>query len=104
MSNKEERTFSGYVRGYCNPEITLNTSSSGFNNHDGECGGAFKRFGSDSHGGVSPHVHQPQRNVDPATGNVYGGTGRKTADGGVTSPSARDVKDLYQYLNNGKYR
>ena len=27
----------------------------------------------------------------------------KTANGGVTSPSKKDVKQLYEYLTNGKY-
>ena len=84
-------------------EIGLNTSSAGFNNNIGDVGGQFKRFGSESHGGVSPHVHQPTRNVD-RNGNVYGSQGRKTKNGGVTSPTNKDVSQLYQYLNNGKYR
>ena len=44
-----------------------------------------------------------QRNVAP-NGDVYGKVGKRTADGGVTSPSAKDVKQLYEYLNNNKYQ
>jgi hypothetical protein len=96
-----ERTLNGYVKNNANPEISLHTNSVGFNNN-GEVGGDFKRFGAESHGGVSPHVHQPKRNVAP-NGNVYGTVGTKTANGGVTQPTAKDVKQLYEYLNNGKY-
>jgi len=98
-----ERTLDGYVRNNANPEISLTTQSPGFNNNNGNVGGVFKRFGAESHGGVSPHVHQPQRNVAP-NGSVYGSVGTKTSNGGVTSPSLKDVKQLYEYLNNGKYQ
>ena len=98
-----ERTLEGYVKNNANPEISLNTQSPGFNNGNGDVGGVFKRFGAESHGGVSPHVHQPQRNVAP-NGSVYGSVGTKTSNGGVTSPSPKDVKQLYEYLNNGKYQ
>lgn len=98
-----ERTLNGYVRNNANPEISLTTQSPGFNNNNGNVGGVFKRFGAESHGGVSPHVHQPQRNVAP-NGSVYGSVGTKTSNGGVTSPSPKDVKQLYEYLNNGKYQ
>ena len=98
-----ERTLDGYVRNNANPEISLTTQSPGFNNNNGNVGGVFKRFGAESHGGVSPHVHQPQRNVAP-NGSVYGSVGTKTSNGGVTSPSPKDVKQLYEYLNNGKYQ
>lgn len=87
----EERTIDGYVRNNANPEISLTTQSSGFNNSNGNPGGVFKRFGAESHGGVSPHIHQPQRNVAP-NGSIYGSVGTKTSNGGVTSPSAKDVK------------
>ena len=97
-----ERTLDGYVRSNANPEISLTTQSSGFNNNNGNIGGVFKRFGAETHGGISPHVHQPQRNVAP-NGNVYGSVGTKTFNGGVTSPSPKDIKQLYEYLNNGKY-
>lgn len=83
-------------------EIGLNTNSAGFNNNNGDIGGQFKRFGSDTHAGIAPHVHQPTRNEAP-NGNIYGGQGSKTANGGVTSPTAKDVKQLYDYLFNGKY-
>ena len=98
-----ERTLDGYVRNNANPEISLTTQSPGFNNNNGNVGGVFKRFGAESHGGVSPHVYQPQRNVAP-NGSVYGSVGTKTSNGGVTSPSPKDVKQLYEYLNNGKYQ
>ena len=98
-----ERTLEGYVKNNANPEISLNTQSPGFNNGNGDVGGVFKRFGAESHGGVSPHVHQPQRNVAP-NGSVYGSVGTKTSNAGVTSPSPKDVKQLYEYLNNGKYQ
>ncbi|MBO4863518.1 MAG: hypothetical protein J5517_04090, partial [Eubacterium sp.] len=97
-----ERTLDGYVKNHASPEISLHTDSAGFNNNNGNVGGDFKRFGAESHGGVSPHVHQPQRNVAP-NGNIYGTVGTKTANGGVTLPSRKDVKQLYEYLTNGKY-
>ena len=84
-------------------ELSLSTNSSGFNNHDGITGGEFKRFGSEEHAGLSPHVHQPIRNETP-NGNIYGSVGSKTSNGGVTSPTEKDVKQLHQYLNNGKYQ
>ncbi len=98
-----ERTLDGYVRNNADPEISLTTQSPGFNNNNGDVGGVFKRFGAESHGGVSPHVHQPQRNVAP-NGSIYGSVGTKTYNGGVTFPSPKDVKQLYEYLNNGKYQ
>ena len=97
-----ERTFEGYVKNNADPEISLYTDSSGFNNNKGTVGGEFKRYGANSHGGVSPHVHQPQRNVAP-NGNIYGSVGSKTGNGGVTSPNSKDIKQLYEYLENGKY-
>ena len=99
-----ERTLNGYVEKYANPEISLHTNSAGFNNNNGNVGGNFKRFGAGSHGGVSPHVHQPQRNKNLKNGNTYGSVGTKTSNGGVTSPTNKDVKQLYEHLNNGKYR
>ncbi len=98
-----ERTIEGYVKNNSNPEVSLHTDSPMFNNNNGNIGGIFKRFGAESHGGVSPHVHQPIRNVNPKNGNIYGSVGSKTANGGVTSPTAKDVKQLYEYLVNGKY-
>ena len=65
-------------------------------------GGEFKRFGSGEHAGISPHVHQPIRNINP-NGYIYGKVGTKTANGGVDYLTAKDVKQLYDYLNNGKY-
>ncbi|MBO5352645.1 MAG: hypothetical protein J6A77_05040, partial [Lachnospiraceae bacterium] len=98
-----ERTMEGYVRNNANPEISLSTQSAGYNNNNGNVGGVFKRYGANSHGGISPHVHQPQRNVS-SDGNIYSSVGSKTANGGVTTPSAKDVKQLYEYLNNSKYQ
>lgn len=46
-----ERAIDGYVRNNANPEISLTTQSSGFNNNNGYTGGVFKRFGAESHGG-----------------------------------------------------
>ena len=97
-----ERTLNGYVKNNASPEVSLHTNSAGFNNNNGIVGGDFKRFGAESHGGVSPHVHQPQRNVAP-NGNIYGTVGTKTANGGVTLPTEKDVKQLYEYIVNGKY-
>jgi RHS repeat-associated protein len=101
-----ERTFEGFVKNNVpvDKETTLHTNSPGFNTSLKNADGQFKRFGTDSHGGLSPHVHQPTRNVNPKTGEIFGGQGRKTGDGGVTSPGKRDVTQLYQYLFNGKYR
>ena len=96
-----ERTISGYVKDNARLEISLYTKSAGFNDNV-NVGGTFKRFGAGSHGGISPHVHQPLRNTAP-NGNVYGSVGSKTTNGGVTSPSSKDFKQLYEYLINGKY-
>lgn len=101
--NTEERTLKGYVENNAKIEISLRTDSSGFNSLANE-GGEFKRFGAESRHGIDgPHVHQPLRRILP-NGQVKGGVGRKTIDNGVTSPSEKDVKQLYDYLNNGKYR
>ena len=83
-------------------EIPLFTKSSGFHNANGKIGGQFKRFGLDSHAGIAPHVHQPIRNPSPK--GVFGTTGSKTANGGVTSPSKKDISQLYSYFYNGKYQ
>ena len=100
-----ERTFDGYVKNTVSidTELKLYTNSPEFNSNNGVIGGQFKRFGIGSHGGLSPHVHQPQRNVAP-NGNIYGTVGSKTTNGGVTKPEAKDIKQLYDYTNNGKYR
>ena len=101
-----ERTLNGYVKNNVSvhKEIALKTKSSKFNNAKGAKGGTFKLIGSSSHANISPHVHHPKRNVNKKTGVIYGRIGEKTKDGGVTYPTKRDVKQLYQYLNNGKYR
>ncbi len=90
-----ERTFEGYVKNNVSTdaEVNLYASSAGFNSNNGNIGGQFNRFGSDSHAGLSPHVHQPQRNVTP-TGDIYGGVGSKTSNGGITSPGSKDVQTL----------
>lgn len=100
-----DRTLEGFMKNHVDPkkEKLLHTKSPGFNNNKGREGGEFKRYGLDSHGGVSPHVHQPKRNVSPKTGDIYGSVGSKTNDGGVTSPSAKDIKHLYDHVYNGKY-
>ncbi|MGG4147628.1 polymorphic toxin-type HINT domain-containing protein, partial [Paenibacillus algorifonticola] len=102
-----ERTFDGYVNKNvaADKETTLHTNSKGFNNNSrgSNPDGQFKRFGSDSHAGLSPHVHQPTRNVNK-NGETFGGQGSKTQGGGVTIPGKNDVSQLYDYLNNGKYR
>ena len=84
--------------------MKLYTDSPGFNNNAKTgLGGEFKRFGANSHGGVEPHVHQPIRNEIP-NGDIRGVVGTKTNNGGVTSPTNKDIKQLYDYLYNGKYR
>ncbi|MBD5135553.1 MAG: hypothetical protein HDT39_06265 [Lachnospiraceae bacterium] len=77
------------------------TKSLGFNNSKGNTGGQFKRLGAEEHYGLSPHVHQSIRNVAP-NGTIYGRTG-KTVGIDTLSPSNKDVKQLYEYLSNGKY-
>jgi hypothetical protein len=102
-----ERTFDGYVKNNVpvDKETTLHTHSKGFNNNSRGFNpeGQFKRYGSDSHAGLSPHVHQPTRNVNK-NGEIFGGQGSKTQGGGVIRPNKKDVGQLYDYLNNGKYR
>ncbi|MFD0707507.1 hypothetical protein C6H64_23805 [Photorhabdus luminescens] len=66
-------------------------------------GRQLKRYVLDSHAGISPHVHQPVRNVSLKTGYIYGSQGTKTSDGGVTSPSTKDIKQLYDHVYNGEY-
>lgn len=96
-----ERTFEGYVKQTSDPEISLYTKSSGFNNNPKGTGGQFKRFGANEHYGLDPHVHQPVRNVTP-NGMIFGRTG-KDVGVDVFSPNRKDIKQLYEYLNNGKY-
>lgn len=58
-------------------------------------------MGAEDHYGLSPYAHQPVRNV-ALNGTIYGRTG-KTVGVDTLSPSPKDVKQLYGYLNNGKY-
>ena len=48
-------------------------------------------------------LHTNSAGFNNNKGNVYGSVGSKTTNGGVTPPSAKDVKQLYEYLKNGKY-
>lgn len=100
-----ERTLDGFVKNNVSTEaeVKLYTNSSGFNNVS-TSGGQFKRFGSGSHADVEPHVHQPIRNQISGTNFIRGVTGSRTGNGGVTSPNRQDIKHLYDYLFNGKYR
>ncbi|MBB5352681.1 RHS repeat-associated protein [Haloferula luteola] len=94
------RTLEGYVQQTAaQAEVGLYTKSPGFDVTAGST--QFKRFGSGSHGGLSPHVHQPLRNMTPR--GARGTTGTKTKNGGVTKPSRKDVKQLYDHVENGKY-
>lgn len=101
-----ERTFEGYVKNNVprDVETKLFTNSSDFNTNP-KNDGHFKRFGTkpDQHGIKGPHVHQPTRNVNPNNGVITGKPGKETKNGGVTVPGAKDVKQLYEYLENGKY-
>ena len=101
-----ERTFEGYVKNNVpvEKETKLFTNSKGFNTNPKNTNGQFKRFGVDGHGPQLPevHVHQPTRNVSPKTGIIYGGQGT-TPLVDVTFPNNKDIKQLYEYLNNGKY-
>ena len=96
-----ERTFEGYVKQISDPEISLYTKSSGFNNNPKGTGGQFKRFGANEHYRLAPHVHQPVRNVTP-NGMIFGKTGKDVGID-VFNPNKKDIKQLYEYLNNGKY-
>ena len=80
------------------------THSSDFNTNP-KNDGHFKRFGTEpnQHGIAGAHVHQPTRNVNPNNGMITGKPGSKTKNGGVTVPGPKDVKQLYEYLENGKY-
>ncbi len=102
-----ERTFDRYVNENVprDVETKLYTNSSGFNTNPRN-DGHFKRFGTEpnQHGIEGPHVHQPTRNINPNNGIVTGKPGSKTKNGGVTVPEAKDIKQLYEYLINGKYR
>lgn len=98
-----ERTFIGYVQQNVPKfmETKLYTQSRSFNNvkiHNPF--GEFKRFGAGSHGGLSPHVHQPLRNVKP-NGMIFGNAGKHTHNGGLSLPGRKDISQLYDYLHNG---
>ena len=101
-----ERTFEGYVNKNVprDVETKLITHSSDFNTNP-KNDGHFKRFGTEAnqHGIAGVHVHQPTRNVNPNNGMITGKPGSKTKNGGVTVPGPKDVKQLYEYLENGKY-
>lgn len=99
------RTNEGFMKDHVSPdsETTLHTKSPGFNTGKKNKDGQFKRYGLDSHGGISPHVHQPTRNISPKDGTIYGGQGTKTKNGEVASPSNKDIKQLYDHVYNGKY-
>ena len=101
-----ERTFEGYVNKNVprDVETKLFTHSNDFNTNP-KNDGHFKRFGTEpnQHGIAGAHVHQPTRNVNPNNGMITGKPGSKTKNGGVTEPGAKDVKQLYEYLENGKY-
>lgn len=101
-----ERTFEGYMNKNVpqTPETKLYTNSSGFNTNPSE-DMHFKRYGTkpNQHGIEGPHVHQPTRNINPYTGEITGKPGSKTKNGGVTIPGKKDIKQLYEYLENGKY-
>lgn len=96
-----ERTLDGYVKNNAAPEVALYTKSPGFNNNNKGVGGQFKWLGAEEHYGLSPHVHQAIRNVTP-NGMIFGRTG-KTVGVDTLSPSKKDIKQLYEYINNGKY-
>lgn len=101
-----ERTFEGYVNRNVpqDVETKLYTNSTDFNTNP-KNDGHFKRFGTEpnQHGIEGSHVHQPTRNINPNNGIITGKPGSKTKNDGVTVPGAKDVKQLYEYLNNGKY-
>lgn len=48
-------------------------------------------------------MHQPIRNVNLATGQIRGGTFNFKKGIGVDSPNKLDIKQLYQFIFNGKY-
>ena len=101
-----ERTFEGYVNNNVpqNVETKLFTHSSGYNTNPRN-DGHFKRFGTEpnKHGIIGSHVHQPTRNINPNNGVITGKPGTKTKNHGVTIPRAKDIKQRYEYLENGKY-
>ncbi|WP_304577004.1 hypothetical protein, partial [Romboutsia ilealis] len=48
-------------------------------------------------------MHQPIRNVNLATGQIRGGTFNSKKGIGVDSPNKLDIKQLYQFIFNGKF-
>ncbi len=86
-------------------ELSLYTKSKEFNNV-GNIGGVFKRFGTKfgRHGITGVHVHQPIRNVNLKTGEIRGGVFNPKKGIGVDSPKRLDIKQLYQFFFNKKYR
>ena len=102
-----ERTFEGYIKENVpvDVETKLFTDSKHFNTNPKE-DGHFKRFGSklNQHGIEGVHVHQPEININPKNGIITGKPGSKTKNGGVSSPSKKDISQLYDYLNNNKYK
>ena len=106
-----ERTFEGFVKEWVpiDAELSLYTKSKEFNNVS-NIGGVFKRFGTKfgRHGIAGVHVHQPIRNVNLKTGKIRGGVFNPKKGIGVDSPKRLDIKQLYikqlyEYLENGKY-
>lgn len=87
-----------------NAELKLYTQSKQFNSNPKK-DGHFKRYGVERnrHGIPGPHVHQPKRNVNPFTGVITGTQGSNTKNGGVGKPNKKDMKQLYEFLVNGKY-
>jgi len=101
-----ERTFEKYVNNNVpkDVETKLYTNSSGFNTNP-KNDGHFKRYGTkpNQHVIEGAHVHQPPRTVNPTNGIITGKPGTKTKNGNITEPRSKDIKQLYDYLNNGKY-
>lgn len=99
----DQTTFEGYIKE--NVPLDVETKLKHFNTNPKEDGN-FKRFGSKSnqHGIEGVHVHQPERNINHKNEIITGKPGSKTKNGGVSSPSKKDISQLYDYLNNNKYQ
>lgn len=94
---------------FFNNQALFFKTNSGFRISEKACprnDGHFKRFGTqpNQHGIEGSHVHQPTRNLNPQNGIITGKPGSRTKYGDVTIPGAKDIKQLYDYLFNGKYR